>query len=85
MVTNLLRFLHAVVIIQILVVIFKEEICPIWLFGAEFLMTVIRAFTEKKYSSTRVKVQVILSLLVGYSAFPNKHQQVSWLFFLKSI
>lgn len=52
---------------------------------AEVVLTLLRCGSEKKITSTRKQLQVVLSLLLGYTVFPNKFYNLSWLYFLKII
>lgn len=85
MLTNLLRLTHTAIILHLFLHIFRGKICSPTEVGAELLLTVMRAILEKRVSSYRTKVQILLSFLLGYAMFPNKFRHMSWIFMAKGI
>ena len=85
MIVNLLRLIHSVIIIQIFVIVFRQQTCPLTLVAAELALTIVRSILEKRTNSVRTKIQIILSFMLGYATFPNKFREFSWFFFAKII
>jgi len=63
----------------------NAEICPPAYAAAELALTLIRSVMEKRLNSNRTRAQILLSLMLGYTVFPNKMRSVSWIFFAKTI
>ena len=53
--------------------------------GAEIGLTLLRAFTEHGLFSRNTRFQILASMVLGYTLFPNKARYISWVFFLKGI
>lgn len=85
MATNILRLIHTALILRILLVIVRDETCCKAIVIGEITLTILRAVVERRLSSRRTKIQILISLLLGYLLFPNKLRYLSWLFFLKTI
>lgn len=85
MVINFLRICHSFVITLIIWrIVQRDHLSPIFMY-AELGFTIFRAILEKKASTNHFKVQIVLSLVLGYYVFPNKLGYISWLFFFKAI
>lgn len=85
MLANPLRILHSGLIIYLFCLIFSKKTYPVVLVLSELLLTILRSAIEKRTNSTRTKIQISLSFMLGYGMFPNKFQTCSWFFFAKII
>lgn len=85
MIQNILRVVHSVVIAIICSHIASGYYCPVVLVGAEVGLTILRALIEHGLFSRNTRFQVLASMVLGYTMFPNKAHYISWVFFLKGI
>ena len=85
MVKNILRVIHSIIIGFICSRIAAGyQIDPIAV-GAEVVMTLLRAVVEHGLFSRNTRFQILASMVLGYTLFPNKARYISWVFFLKGI
>lgn len=85
MTENLLGIFHAAIILAIMLIVTNGKMCPQYLAAAEIVLTLVRAIAEKRLSSNRTKIQIVLSLFLGYVVFPNPMRNLGWVFFFKAI
>lgn len=85
MLTNTLRVVHSVLIALICSNIASGYICSIVLVLAEAALTIARAVIEHGLFSRNTRFQILATLVLGYSLFPNKAHFISWAFFFKGI
>lgn len=85
MLKNILRVVHSVVIGLICSYIASGIQCTVLLVGAEVGLTVVRAVTEHGLLSRNTRLQILASLVLGYTLFPNNARYISWVFFCKGI
>lgn len=85
MVKNILRLIHSITIGYICAQIASGYEINALVVGAEIGLTFLRAVLEHGLFSRNTRFQVLASLALGYTLFPNRARYLSWVFFLKGI
>lgn len=85
MIKNLLRIIHSVLIAYICAQIASSYDIPPTVIAAEIALTLLRALLEHGLFSRNTRFQILASMVLGYTLFPNKARYISWMFFLKGI
>lgn len=85
MILNILRLIHSILIGLICSEIASGYRCSLYIVGAEIGLTISRALLEHGLFSRNTRFQILASMVLGYTLFPNKAHYISWVFFLKGI
>ena len=85
MLRNLLRLMHSLVIGYICAQIASGYDIGVIVVGVEIGLTLLRGLFEHGLFSRNMRLQLLGSLVLGYTLFPNRARFVSWVFFLKGI